>query len=226
MKSFTSVFPALLFILVNSHKLYAQPEPINKEFGITTGAFTNFPANKDYLNQNISVFYVAPYVRAGQHEFSAGMVYPLATQSLNRIDSYINPRPGAVAGYKFYLFDAYGRENMFIHYSFQYLRFKESYDMTESLGNQSYQVTETDMYVNNVIGLGYNLFFDMDGRFAFYYTLDYVISQAGFKINSAGHDGGYWATQYTWNNLSTGFGLIFKLTSLNRKVKKETNDKH
>ena len=76
------------------------------------------------------------------------------------------------------------------------------------------------MYVNNVIGLGYNLFFDANERFAFYYTLDYVISQAGFKINSTGYNGSYWATQYTWNNISTGFGLIFKLGSLNKKAAK------
>jgi hypothetical protein len=44
-----------------------------QEFGITAGGFTNFPANKNYLKENISVFYIAPYLRIGRHEFTAGL---------------------------------------------------------------------------------------------------------------------------------------------------------
>gem|GEM_PF-2491529 len=35
----------------------------------------------------------------------------------------IRTRLGAIAGYKFYIFNVYGRENLFVHYSFQYLIF-------------------------------------------------------------------------------------------------------
>jgi len=203
-----------------SHKLFSQTNDINNEFGISTGAFTNFPANQNYLKENISVFYVAPYVRVGKHEFSAGMVYPLNYMGLYFTDNTLNSRPGAIAGYKFYVFDIYGRENMFIHYSFQYLRYKGSFDQADLSGSQSVNLTETDMYINNVIGLGYNIFFDNNERFGLYYTLDYVISQAGFKVGASGGNATSWSTQYVWNNISTGIGLIFRLTSLNKKVKK------
>jgi hypothetical protein len=204
-----------------------------QEFGISTGEFTNFPANQNYLKQDMTVFYVAPYIRTGKHEFSAGIVYPLSTNGLYATDHTVKPRLGAIAGYKFYLFDVYGRENLFIHYLFQYLRYGGAFDThTTQLGysgafgtytipgNQLYHWTETDMYINNVIGLGYNLFLDSDERFGFYYTLDYIISQAGYKFGGNGYNDNSWATRYIWNNLSTHLGFSFKLTSLKKKDKK------
>jgi hypothetical protein len=94
------------------------------------------------------------------------------------------------------------------------------YDIYYSWSNQPYHWTETDIYINNVIGLGYNLFLDTQERFGFYYTLDYVISQAGYKLGTPGFNDNSWATQYIWNNLSTSFGFIFKLTPLKKKEKK------
>jgi len=85
---------------------------------------------------------------------------------------------------------------------------------------QPYNWNEKDMYINNVIGLGYNLYFDTEGRFGLYYTLDYVISQTGYKLSSAGYNNNSWSTNYIWNNLSTHIGLVFKLTSLKKKEKK------
>ena len=76
------------------------------------------------------------------------------------------------------------------------------------------------MYINNVIGLGYNLYFDTEGRFGLYYTLDYLISQTGYKLAGPGSNTNSWTTQYVWNNLSTHIGLIFKLTSLKKKEEK------
>jgi hypothetical protein len=71
-----------------------------------------------------------------------------------------------------------------------------------------------------VIGLGYNLFFDTGGRFGLYYTLDYVISQTGYKLGTPGIKNTSWNVQYLWDHLSTNFGFIFKLTSLKKKDKK------
>jgi len=180
MKRLIAILLTAQFMLIVSHKLYSQANSDMQEFGIAAGSFSNFPANQNYLKEYITVLYVAPYIRTGKHEFSAGIVYPLKTHNLFFSDYNINPRPGATAGYKFYIFNVYGRENLFVHYSFQYLRFTGNYDITSN--NQSYHWTETDTYINNVIGLGYNLFFDTDGRFGFYYTLDYVISQTGYKL--------------------------------------------
>ncbi|MEI7895594.1 MAG: hypothetical protein WCJ26_01065 [bacterium] len=220
MKRFIAAFLTILLILVFSPELFPQSNSIESEFGISAGAFTNFPANQNYLKENISVFYVAPYIRTGKHEFSAGILYPVKTQALCFSEDKINPRLGATAGYKFYIFDIYGRENMFIHYSFQYLRFSGSYDKYYGGNIPPVQWKESDMYINNVIGLGYNIFFDDNERFGFYYTLDYVISQAGYNLTTEGHLNSSWATEYIWNNISTGFGLLFKITPLKKKVKK------
>jgi len=202
-------------------KTYSQNEPIKQDFGISTGGFTNFPVNQNYLKEGISAVYVSPYIQVGRHEFSAGIVYPLATQGLFYTESNINPRPGAVAGYKFYVFNEYYRENLYIHYSFQYLRYKGGYDISAGNGQPVEHYTETDIYINNVIGLGYNLYFDMEGRFGLYYTMDYLISQTGYHLASPNTSGtGSWTTQYLWNRMSTHVGFIFKLTSLKKKVKK------
>jgi hypothetical protein len=184
------------FMVILSHKLYSQSNSDMQELGITTGGFTNFPANQDYLTKSMSAFYIAPYVRIGQHEFSAGFLFPLQTEPLFINEDNIAPRLGAIAGYKFYVFNVYGRENLFIHYSFQYIRFSGSYDSYSG-------VSQYDPWT---VGLNY--------------TLDYVISQAGYKVGSQYYSGNIWNTEYIWNNLSTHVGLIFKLTSLKKKDKK------
>lgn len=219
MKKFIAILLTVQFMLISSHKLFSQSDAIMQELGINAGEFTNFPANQNYLKEDKSVFYLAPYLRTGQHEFFAGFVYPLNIPGIFFNDNNLNPRLGATAGYKFYVFNVFGRENLFIHYSFQYLRFKGTIDKYYSPANQSYQWTETDTYINNVIGIGYNIFFDTDERFGFYYTLDYVITQAGYKTNTAGFNDNSWVTRYIWNNLSTNLGVSFKLTPINKKNK-------
>ena len=141
------------------------------------------------------------------------------TDGLFFTDHKLNSCSGAIAGYKFYLFNPYGRENLFIHYSFQYLRYKGNYDTYYNVSNQRYHWKETDTYINNVIGVGYNLFFDMDERFGFFYTLDYVISQNGYKLDADGLSSDNWTMHYVWNNLSTHVGFSFKFTGL-KKVSK------
>ncbi len=224
MKTIIAVFCSVLVITGLTKNLFSQSDQEMKEFGITAGGFTNFPANKDYLKKYMSAIYVAPYIRTGKHEFSAGIVYPLKTDALFYNGTYpeekLNSCVGAIAGYKFYVFDVYGRENLVIHYAFEYLRFKgDRYPQVATLFNS---FTENDMYINNVIGLGYNLFFDTEGRFGLYYTLDYVISQAGYHTSGMypGISNPYWNTKYIWNNLSTHIGLSFKITSLKKKVVK------
>ena len=220
MKRFIVILLTAQFMFIISHELFSQSITVMQEFGISTGAFTNFPANQNYLKEGTHAFYVAPYLRVGKHEFFAGIVYPLKNHGVYFSDENINPRPGAIAGYKFYVFNVFGRENMFVHYSFEYLRFNG--DVYSNLMGSNLQAlyNETDMYINNVIGLGYNLFFDMNERFALYYTLDYVISQAGYKRGTPGSSGNAWITRYIWNNLSTNFGFSFKLTSLKKNEKK------
>jgi hypothetical protein len=217
MKKLIIILLTFQIILTLSQKVSCQSNTSMQEFGISAGGFTNFPANKNYLKEDMNVFYVAPYLRTGKHEFSAGMVYPLKFHGIYFPDNDLNPQPGAVAGYKFYVFDIDSRENLFIHYSFQYLRFKGNYDVYS--GDSAQHWTETDNYINNVIGLGYNLFFDADARFGFYYILDYVISQAGYKRSGQVNDNA-WTTTYIWNNISTHFGFSFKLTSIKKKDKK------
>ena len=220
MKNFITILLTSVLITVFQTEVFSQTEPIPQEFGIAAGGLTNFPANKNYLTDYIGMFYAAPYIRTGQHEFFAGLLYPLTTKGLYFSSDNISPRPGFIAGYKIFVFNIYGRENMFIHYSFEYIRFKGDYDQTFSINNQTYHWTETDMYINNVIGLGYNLFFDMDRRFGLYYTLDYLVSQTGGRLVTQGYNNKVWFTQYVWNNLSNNFGFFFKLTPLNKKTKK------
>jgi hypothetical protein len=207
------------FCFLFSPTVFSQSSSGMQEFGIDAGALTNFPATQDYLKKNMSMLYLAPYVRTGRHEFSAGLICPLMTKGLFFSDNNMNPRLGAMAGYKFYIFNVFGRENLFVHYMFQYLRYKGSYDLYVPKDAQSFQGTETDMYINNVIGLGYNLFIDANERFGFFYTLDYVISQTGYKLGAPANTDKSWATQYVWNKLSTNIGLSFKLTSLKKKAK-------
>jgi len=223
MKRFITIMVIVQLVFMISIELAGQSVGTPLELGITAGAFTNFPANKDYLKKDISVFYVAPYLRAGQHEFSLGIVYPVKTDGLFFNDKKITPCAGAIAGYKFYIFDVAGRENLFVHYSFQYLRFKGNFETQYSWNPQPDHWTETDMYINNVIGFGYNLFFDTNERFGFYYTLDYIISQTGYKMGYSGYNENSWTTRYVWNNLSTHLGFSFKLTSLKKEDKRTSN---
>ena len=220
MKTIVAITLTAGLLFMTSHNVFPQSGDQMHEFGINIGGYTNFPANQHYLTENINVIYVTPYIRVGQHEFSAGLEIPLTTQGLFFNDNNISPRLGAIAGYKFYIFNVFGRENMFIHYSFQYLRFKGEFEKTPNQNTQPGQITETDMYINNVIGLGYNLFFDTEERFGLFYTLDYIISQTAYRLSSSGTGSSSWTTSYVWNNVSTNFGLIFKITSLKKKVKK------
>jgi len=220
MKRVISQFLIVFSVFAITFNLQGQSQKIESEFGVTLGGFTNFPANKNYLKEDISAFYLAPYLRAGKHEFSGGIVLPLQTKSLYLTDSKIQPRLGFVAGYKYYIFNIYGRENLFIHYSFQYLRFKESYETHYIWSYEPSQSTETNMYINNVIGVGYNLFFDNDERFGFFYNLDYVISQSGYKLGVPGPNHYDWKTHFSWNHLSTSVGFSFKIAPLKKKAPK------
>ena len=219
MKTSVAILFTVCLLFAATDQLFAQADPMKQDFGISAGGFSNFPANQHYMTELKSVIYVSPYIQIGRHEFSLGFAYPVAIHGLFFSDDIINPSPGFTAGYKFYVFNPYFRENMFIHYSFEYLRYKTVYNKVLT-GDVSRPYTETDMYFNNVIGLGYNVYFDSDGRFGLYYILDYLISQNSYKLNGDIPNSGSWMTNYIWNNLSTHIGLTFKLTSLRKKVKK------
>ncbi len=219
MKKCLGVLFIIGFMCFIPHKLFSQSASDLQELGISVGGFTNFPANQHYLEENIGVFYATPYVRTGRHEFSAGILYPLSANALNNTAIKVKPLPGATAGYKFYVFNIFGRENMFIHYSFQYLMFRENYEVKIESIRMLLQVTETDRYINNVIGLGYSLYFDENARFGLFYTLNYVISQSGYKVVQDGGGAGTWTTKVAWNNLSTNIGLTFKLIPLKKNAK-------
>ncbi len=210
---------SLAVSLISSPALFAQLTPGVGEFGIDAGHFANFPATRDYLKNISSVLYIAPYIRTGKHEFFAGLAYPLSTTALYFSENNVYPKPGAVAGYKFYIFDVLGVENLFIHYTFQYLRYSGSHDQYYTGVTQPYNWKETDTYINNVIGLGYNVFLDKYERFGFFYTLDYVISQTSYKLAGQGYSDNSWSMNYVWHNLSTNLGFSFKLTPL-KKVKR------
>jgi hypothetical protein len=210
MKTFFQLLIMGTALMVVTENVFSQSETPYKEFGIDAGGFTNFPANQNYMTDGMGILYVAPYVRAGRHEFSAGFLYPVKHKGLYFSSDDLDPRLGAIAGYKFYVFDPQGRENLFVHYSFEYVRFQ----------GMPTDVTETDMYINNAIGLGYNVFFDTKARFGLYYLLDYVITQTGYQLDGPGAEGGSWTTRHVWNNLSTHFGLSFKLTEIKKKSPK------
>lgn len=213
MKKLVAVLLISIFTLACQGELFSQAEPVAKEFGLTAGGFTNFPLTKDYLDNNIGAFYLAPYLRAGRHEVSLGIAVPLATSATFFMEEQIGPRPGFIAGYKFYVFNPLGRENLFVHYTFQYLRFKGTYEK-QLFTDAPEPWNERDVYFNSVIGLGYNLFFDVNERFGFYYILDYVISKNGYKLENQGQTDQSWVMKTVWNNLSSQVGFSFKLTSI------------
>jgi hypothetical protein len=218
MKNSILSFLGTILILSISSGLFSQSTALNREFGLTVGGFTNFPCNKHYLDDNIKVISLAPYIIVGKHEFYAGIIYPLRAYGLfNGIK--LNSRPGALAGYKFYIFNKAGRENMYVNYSFQFLRFKGPYNT----GPIPYTFIEKDYYMNNVFSLGYMVYFDSQQRFGMYYSLGYVISQGGYVeytkiINPTTHIP--WSTEFILNNINTNVGFSFKLKSFDKKTPK------
>lgn len=214
MKKRKTIFLLFGFIIMIPLSLYSQYDRIRNEFGINAGGFTNFQASRDYSKNQINVLYIAPYILTHSHEFSLAFAYPLSTDALAYPENKIDPLPGFIAGYKFYLFDMTGNENVFLHYSFQYLHFSGNLD------NNTIQppevLKEKDMYINNLIGLGYTLYFDAHQRFGMYYIIDYIISQYGYQKGSPEITGQTWTTDYSWNRLSTHIGFSFKLTDLKK----------
>jgi hypothetical protein len=211
MKKYIAVSLFAAFMLLIPYNLFSQSTTLNREFGLTLGGFTNFPANKHYLDDNIKVISLAPYVIIGKHEFYAGIVYPLKANGLNwgtKLDS----RPGFVAGYKYYIFNKAGRENMYVNYSFQFLRFKGTPDVFPDM---SYEIND---YINNVISLGYVVYFDRQQRFGMYYSLGYVISQGSYNNNYDSPSGNLWNAQYIWDHINTNVGFSFKLKNFDRKT--------
>ncbi len=215
-KSIKVLLLAMLMPFLSNH-LYAQDGGLKREFGLSVGGFTNFPCNESFWDDHTSAITLAPSVRVGKHEFYGGMLYPLNQGGLATGDQLIS-KPGAIAGYKFYLFNINGRENLYLNYSFQYLRFKGSY--TSSGTFNDLKVYENDTYINNVFSLGYVVFFDANQRFGFYYTLGYMISQASNKLGWESNHLDFWYSKYIWNNLSTNIGFGFKLKSFDKKMPK------
>jgi hypothetical protein len=212
-KSILLFLTAILIFSVTSN-LFSQSSDLHREFGLTTGAFTNFPCNKDYLNDNIKVINLAPYMRLGKHEIYAGAVYALKAKGIFSA-SNLNSHSGAFAGYKFYIFNPAGRENMYVNYAFQFLSFK-GFDIPNLPDGRT---IEKNDYINNVFSLGYVVYFDTQQRFGLYYTLGYVISLGRYQ-NFASAFKNSWSTEYILNNLSTNVGLSFKLKSFDKKAPK------
>ncbi len=193
-----------------SNILYAQEGGLKHEFGLTVGGFTNFPVNKNYLKENIKVISIAPYVRLNKHELYVGFLYPLKSPGLFS-GSKITPSLSAIGGYKFYIFNNAGRENLFLNYSFQYLKYLGYYEKKDPITNKPIFLEETPSYINNVIGFGYVVYFDQQHRFGFYYTLGYVISQLTYVSDYWQYNSDkIWQTQYIWNHASTNIGFSFK----------------
>jgi len=216
-KSILLFLTAILIFSVTSNS-FSQSEGLTREFGLTAGAFTNFPCNKDYLNNNIKIFHLAPYVRIGRHEFYAGIVYPLNAKGLYSNEN-LDSRPGAFGGYKFYVFNPAGRENMYVNYAFQYLRFKGLWDNNPNPDN----IVERNYYINNVFSLGYVVYFDTQQRFGMYYSLGYVISEGGYQTYASTiktNPQRLWLTKFSWNHINTNVGLSFKLKCFDKKAPK------
>jgi hypothetical protein len=219
MKKYFPVSLLAALLLMISINLFSQSTALNREFGLTVGGFTNFPANKHYLDDNIKVVSLAPYIIVGKHEFYAGILYPLNAKGLYSgwfAEQKLIARPGATAGYKFYIFNKAGRENMYVNYSFQYLRFTGTFVG----GINNFQWFETDYDINNVFSLGYVVYFDTQQRFGMYYSLGYVISQGSYKTTMEVPSYFPWKTKFIWNNVNTNVGLSFKLKSFDKKTPK------
>jgi hypothetical protein len=189
---------------------------------LNAGAFTDFPCNQYYLKDNIKSISLAPYVRVGKHEFYAGMVCSIKKTNPTSTIKY-DFRPGAFAGYTFYVFNPAGRENMYLNYSFQYLNFKENINFEGSHlypPNTSYTIKNKTSFINNVFSLGYVVYFDTQQRFGLYYTLGYVVSLNSIYNQSEAISLDERYSRFVWNNLCTNVGLSFKLKSFDKKAPK------
>ena len=51
-KRFMVILLNVLFVFTTSSTVFSQSADVNQEFGVAAGAFTNFPANKNYLKEN------------------------------------------------------------------------------------------------------------------------------------------------------------------------------
>jgi hypothetical protein len=207
-----------VILLIISISSFSQSTSLTREFGLTVGGFTNFPTNQHYIDDNIKVLSLAPYITVGKHQFYAGILYPLRANGLYS-DKKIYSRPGATAGYTFYVFNKAGRENMYVNYSFQYFKFTGNFDA----GPSPYTFIEKDIYINNVFSLGYVVYFDTQQRFGMYYSLGYVISQRGYQEHPNTVDlknPSAWWTEFSWNHFNTNFGFSFKLKQFDKKVPK------
>jgi len=215
MKKHVLLFALAAIMLLGSINLYSQTNGLKREVGLVVGGFSNFALNKNYLKDNIKGLpYVAPYVRVGKHEFYGGLLWPFY-ETLS--DHYLNSRLSAIAGYKYYVFNPSGRENLFVNYSFQYLGFKGGYDNYPPAGIPSIHSTRTQFYINNIFSLGYVLFLDPNNRFGFYYTLGYIIARESNKDESPFLIPSSFSSRYLWNRLSTNIGFSFKLKGFDKK---------
>ena len=215
MKKYITASVLAVSLLLISIGSFSQSIGLNREVGITLGGFTNFPSNQHFLDNNVKVISLAPYVTVGKHQFYAGILYPLNANGLYS-GAKLNSRPGATAGYTYYIFNKAGRENMYVNYSFQYLRFTGTF-----VGGPShYQYFETDYDINNVFSLGYVVYFDTQQRFGMYYSLGYVISQGSYQSTMEAPTHFPWKTQFIWNNINTNLGFSFKLKQFDKKVPK------
>ncbi|HNY02541.1 MAG TPA: hypothetical protein PKG48_08140 [Bacteroidales bacterium] len=204
--------------------LFSQSAPGDmNEIGILAGGFTNFPANRHYLEEDINFVYAAPYLRTGHHEFSAGLLYPLPAKGLYLANDRLSSRPGFVGSYKFTVFDVYARENLFLHYAFEYVTFSGKAAVVQPGTGLTETKTEKDRYFNHAIGLGYSLFFDRDGRFGLYYLLDYVISQTRYSVDAPSLPEGLKSSRTFWDHVGTQIGLSFKIVPLKKKTASSGN---
>jgi hypothetical protein len=192
MKKTTVSVIFLIISLTVSPCLFSQKDPLRKQFGISVGAFIN----PTFDLEKTGGAYVAFYRRIEKHEFSLGLIYPSHTQGRLSNDD-IKPTFGALAAYKCYLLDPVRRENLFVYYSLHVLRYCGSYYYYTGSGG-IHHAGETDTYINNIAGVGFNVFMDKEQRFSFYYSIGYVISywmteedQSGFVLNALNSNAGF-----------------------------------
>jgi hypothetical protein len=188
--------------MLTSSGLFSQSDTVRKQLGINTGIFFNYSFTE---NITIGGAYLDLYKRIGKHEYYGGLIYQSKPKG-ELTEGELKPRFGIIAGYKFYFYKFPHRENIFLHYTFQYLSFIGRYPKY-SHGSYIGDYTQNDDFINNIIGLGFTVFFNKKQRFGFYYSFGYIISK-------------HIAGGFNWSFINSNFGFNFKLTNLKtRKLK-------
>jgi hypothetical protein len=195
---------------MTSSNIYAQSDNRIK-FSITTG----FLLNLDYEYDNQYAGYIIPSARIDRHEFYIG---PLVNE--RQFNAKFKPSIGGLTGYRFYLEKNEKVLNVFVQYSFQFMRYEYIYNSSYnsnviiSFPYQAEQEKWRDNVINNVIGYGLKIYLNKTKTFSFDHTIGYSIILYSDK-NKNNH---FASNEFSWSGINLTGGFCYRFHSLKKEI--------